>query len=1143
MAYDDIKISELPDIITIDNDDSLIINDATNDLTYKVDWRDLKNSIGTISNGIIFPLGDIDQPSVAIGDYSSGIYAQDYGRFSVVTHSKSRIDINQAGTTKLFNGHLVVGNIDRACFWRMDVYNTSTFHCLTKFEGGILIPGLIIDDDGMIIEGNLIVKGDVELGSSCDDTIKLNGEVIAKCNIDLKGNIDVGGNITGKGDLIIEGNSTIGTNCDNTLDINSTTTINCDTTIKGDLTIEGDFVLDTLKGEINLGNKDAECSDVQVNINGDANVKCDLNVKGDSLLEGNLEIKGDLTADGDIILGSGGCDEGSVIIDAPTTINCDLDIDGNLHVNGNGPHEIGKPNGDIGYVPCNGQEDCPPGTLCYGGFCYPICDVMNPASCPDGTCVVVNVNGLDYEICVPDNSDIDCSNAPDINLNGNVNVACDLTVGGDTTLNGDLQVDGGLTVGRPGADCDESPVSINGDTEIECDLDVKGDTHLNNLIIDGNLIINPNGGNTDCELDSDCADGWECVGGTCVQKKCDDAHPCPAGSICVDGKCYQDCSSENCPPGFVCTQVNLDGLGNVVDICVPDPSVDCDDAPTIEINGHLDVSCDLNIGGNIYYPGGSLGEGDITLGTGCDGNVNINAQLNALCDANVDGDLRVLGNAEFGGTCAGNYVQINSRLDVDCDTVIGGNLVVDNDIEVRDGDITVNGGGFIGDGSKIFNLNIPDSMRFKGSYDVTSPPPAFAAVGDFWMNDNGDGITISAESHEGWGYTENLTNGSVPGPNGRIMVLLNQHMIYTVDGTWILGSIMDNSGYVSINTLQTITGNKIFDGGPNHYTNLYNPVTNIGTTCTDLLNVNAETKFLCGLTIGDPANPCTTGDFDVHSPTNIYCDFTVEGNISLGKACTDNIVITATTLINCPTTVANTFTVSGNHATTLGGTLTVADGKATTLGGTLQVKKATTLKSTCDITGNTSIGGNHIKLNASGNSAFAAKATSAKTVASDADNILITKSWVKDGQINFNAGNGLSESGTNATSNQSANTTKTFTVKAANDSIIVDGNGIAVDWDKNTVPGLWEEIGTNDIRPTGPGKNAVPNGACDLGTPTNAWQNVYTGDLNLSNMDHEVGNDVDGTKGMWSIQEGKDELYVINRLTGKKYKMNLTPVE
>ena len=56
-------------------------------------------------------------------------------------------------------------------------------------------------------------------------------------------------------------------------------------------------------------------------------------------------------------------------------------------------------------------------------------------------------------------------------------------------------------------------------------------------------------------------------------------------------------------------------------------------------------------------------------------------------------------------------------------------------------------------------------------------------------------------------------------------------------------------------------------------------------------------------------------------------------------------------------------------------------------------------------------------------------------------------------------------------------------------------------------------------------------------------QNVYTTDLQLSNMDREEGNEVDGTKGDWTLQEGKDDLYVINNLTGKKFKISLTPVD
>ena len=62
----------------------------------------------------------------------------------------------------------------------------------------------------------------------------------------------------------------------------------------------------------------------------------------------------------------------------------------------------------------------------------------------------------------------------------------------------------------------------------------------------------------------------------------------------------------------------------------------------------------------------------------------------------------------------------------------------------------------------------------------------------------------------------------------------------------------------------------------------------------------------------------------------------------------------------------------------------------------------------------------------------------------------------------------------------------------------------------------------------------------DLGSTSNRWRNIYTNDLNLSNEGH--GNDVDGTWGSYTIQEGADDLFLINKRTGKKYKFNLTEV-
>ena len=63
----------------------------------------------------------------------------------------------------------------------------------------------------------------------------------------------------------------------------------------------------------------------------------------------------------------------------------------------------------------------------------------------------------------------------------------------------------------------------------------------------------------------------------------------------------------------------------------------------------------------------------------------------------------------------------------------------------------------------------------------------------------------------------------------------------------------------------------------------------------------------------------------------------------------------------------------------------------------------------------------------------------------------------------------------------------------------------------------------------------------DLGSSSKGWRNIYTNDLNLSNMKSD-GNDIDGTKGSWTIQEGEDDLFLINRTNGKKYKFKLEMV-
>ena len=74
-------------------------------------------------------------------------------------------------------------------------------------------------------------------------------------------------------------------------------------------------------------------------------------------------------------------------------------------------------------------------------------------------------------------------------------------------------------------------------------------------------------------------------------------------------------------------------------------------------------------------------------------------------------------------------------------------------------------------------------------------------------------------------------------------------------------------------------------------------------------------------------------------------------------------------------------------------------------------------------------------------------------------------------------------------------------------------------------------------------QNILPDGdgTRDLGATGTRWANLYTSDIDLSN-ESKGGNEIDGTWGSYTIQEGEDDLFLINRRSGKKYKFVLEEV-
>ena len=71
-----------------------------------------------------------------------------------------------------------------------------------------------------------------------------------------------------------------------------------------------------------------------------------------------------------------------------------------------------------------------------------------------------------------------------------------------------------------------------------------------------------------------------------------------------------------------------------------------------------------------------------------------------------------------------------------------------------------------------------------------------------------------------------------------------------------------------------------------------------------------------------------------------------------------------------------------------------------------------------------------------------------------------------------------------------------------------------------------------------PGGDATKN----LGSTSKRWDNLYVNDMHFSNEGSD-GNDVDGTTGDWTLQEGEEHLYIINNKSGKKFKFSLEEVD
>ena len=338
--------------------------------------------------------------------------------------------------------------------------------------------------------------------------------------------------------------------------------------------------------------------------------------------------------------------------------------------------------------------------------------------------------------------------------------------------------------------------------------------------------------------------------------------------------------------------------------------------------------------------------------------------------------------------------------------------------------------------------------------------------------------------------------------------------------------------------------NRVGDGAPD----FPNGITVTGVvTATTLNSVSNNIDVDDFISVG---NNIQLGNAGVITATS--GNFT--GNVSIGGTLTyeDVTNIDSVGLI----TARNGISVTSGGITVLGGTIT---GTATTAT-TITVASDTTDTLCFPIFTNTGVGNNGPKVNTSklsfNSSTGALSATSfvgngsqltgitQTTINNNANNRVITGSGsanTLEGESSFtNDGNGM----VNIIGTGAAGVTFRSPDTTAPGGYLSDGaaNAGAVIYLHTDNSMRFRVNNTNKviIDQNGHLRPASTN-TYDLGTSSDRWRNLFTQDLQLSN-ESSGGNDVDGTWGDYTIQEGKSDLFLINNRNGKKYKFMLKEV-
>jgi len=803
------------------------------------------------------------------------------------------------------------------------------------------------------------------------------GQTTIKHDLKVNGKLEVSGDLISTGEISQLGNITIGsndftTNADtfNLLNVN-TTTVNFageatdiqigaetgTTNVNNDLDVDGDVNIDgsdltTGADTFNLVNTTATtvnfagaATDIQIGAEtGTTNVNNDLDVDGDVNIDG-----GDLTSSADtfnlvnatattVNFAGAATDIQIGAATGITNINNDLDVDGNVNIDGS--------------------------DLTTGADTF---NLLNT------TATIVNFAGAATDIQIGAATGTTNINN-DLDVDGNVNIdGSDLTTN-QTTFN--LVNITATTVNFAGAATDIQIGAATGITNINNDLDVDGNVNIDgsdltttatafNLVDTTATTVNFAGSATDIQIGA-------ATGITNINNDLD-----VDGDVNIDGSDLTTTATAFNLVDTTATTVNFAGAATDIQIGAA--------TGTTNINNDLDVDGDVNIDGSdlttnqttfnllntttttVNFAGSAT---DIQIGADI-GTTNINNDLDVDGDVNIDGSDLTTGADTFNllNTTATtvNFAGSATDIQIGADT---GTTNINNDLDV-DGDVNIDGSDLTTN-QPTFNLlnTTATTVNFAGT---ATDIQIGAATGTTNINNdlNVDGnVNIDSSDLTTGADTFNLVNATVTTVNfagaatdiqigaatGTTTVNNNTELLGTLDvtGQSTLASvniedltsgrvvIAGTSGEIEDSANLTFNGTKLTVTGDTEITGdlIIGGNLTLGNQTTDTIAVTAD--FISDLI------PDTDNTFDLGSATQGWKKLYINsiGSNTADLAIDSNLTTTLTS-INIVNTTATTVNFAGAatiiNIGAVSGTTTVNNN--TEILGTLEVTGETTLSS------------------------------------------------------------------------------------------------------------------------------------------------------------------------------------------------------